>query len=348
LILKTFLYKKGGFYIDNNWCLNKRKAMTRVLGMGNALVDILIRLENDDLLKEFYLPKGSMQLVDQTFARKIQERASTKVAVKASGGSAANTIHGLAELDIGTGFIGKVGKDMLGKFFKEDLERAGIEPVLFYGKADTGIAVTLITPDSERTFTVYLGAAMEQTPEDISDKFFQNYNYFHVEGYLVQNHELIETAIKLAKKNNLTVSLDLASYNVVEENVEFLKRLIPEYVDIVFANEEEAMAFTGKEPKEALTDLAEISEIAVVKIGERGSLIKKGKKYNEVGIIDADCVDTTGAGDLYAAGFIYGLIRKLSLKECGKVGALLSGKVIENIGGKINRNTWIEIKKSFS
>lgn len=322
--------------------------MPRVLGMGNALVDILIRLENDELLREFNLPKGSMQLVDQTFARKLQERTSTKVTVRASGGSAANTIHGLAELNIGTGFIGKIGSDMLGKFFKEDMKRAGIEPVLFYGKADTGIAVTLITPDSERTFAVYLGAAMEQTPEDISIGLFQDFNYFHVEGYLVQNHELIEKAIKLAKKNNLTVSLDLASYNVVEENVEFLKRLIPEYVDIIFANEEEAKAFTGKEPGEALTELAEISGIAVVKIGERGSLIKKGKEYNEIGIIDVDSLDTTGAGDLYAAGFLYGLIKRLSLKECGKLGAFLSGKVIESIGGKINRNTWIEIKKSFS
>jgi sugar/nucleoside kinase (ribokinase family) len=322
--------------------------MPAVLGMGNALVDILIRLDNDELLREFNLPKGSMQLVDQDFARKLQERASKKVTVKASGGSAANTIHGLAELGIKTGFIGKVGNDMLGKFFKEDLERAGIKPILFYGKYDTGIAVTLITPDSERTFAVYLGAAMEQTPEDINSELFQDYGYFHVEGYLVQNHELIETATKLAKKNNLTVSLDLASYNVVEENIEFLKRLIPEYVDIVFANEEEAKAFTGKEPGEALAELAEISEIAVVKIGEKGSYVKKGKECNEIGIIDADSVDTTGAGDLYAAGFLYGLIKKLSLKESGELGALLSGKVIENIGGKINRNIWNEIKKSFS
>ena len=322
--------------------------MTKVLGMGNALVDILIRLENDELLREFNLPKGSMQLVDQTFARKLQERASTKVTVRASGGSAANTIHGLAELNIGTGFIGKVGRDMMGEFFKEDLERAGIEPILFYGKADTGIAVTLITPDSERTFAVYLGAAMEQTPEDINSGFFHGYGYFHVEGYLVQNHELIETAIKLAKNNNLTISLDLASYNVVEENIEFLKRLVPEYVDIIFANEEEAKAFTGNEPEEALNELAEISEIAVVKVGEKGSFIKTGKEYAEIGIIDANSVDTTGAGDLYAAGFLSGLIKKLSLKECGRLGAFLSGKVIENIGGKIFRDTWIEIKKSFS
>jgi sugar/nucleoside kinase (ribokinase family) len=267
--------------------------------------------------------------------------------VKASGGSAANTIHGLAELDIKTGFIGKVGDDMLGKFFKEDLKRAGIEPILFYGRSGTGVAVTLISPDSERTFAVYLGAAMEQSPEDISSELFQAYEYFHIEGYLVQNHELIETALKIAKKKNIKISLDLASYNVVEENIEFLKLIIPDYVDIIFANEEEAKAFTGKGPQEALAELAEITEIAVVKTGEKGSFIKRGEEFYMIGIIDVDSVDTTGAGDLYAAGFLYGLIRKLSLRESGDLGALLSGKVIENIGGKINRDIWDEIKKSF-
>ncbi len=321
--------------------------MPQVLGMGNALVDILIRLDNEELLKEFKLPKGSMQLVDRAFTRKLQQRASKKKTVKASGGSAANTIHGLAGLNIETGFIGKVGNDMMGKFFKEDMERAGIEPVLFYGESDTGIAVTLITPDSERTFAVYLGAAMEQTPDDISNELFRGYEYFHIEGYLVQNHRLIETALKHAKKQNVKVSLDLASYNVVEENIEFLRFLVPEYVDIIFANEEEAKAFTGKDPVEALKELAEITEIAVVKIGEKGSFIRKGMELHKIGITDANSVDTTGAGDLYASGFLYGLIRQLSLRQCGEFGALLSGKVIENIGGKINRNTWDEIRKFF-
>jgi sugar/nucleoside kinase (ribokinase family) len=321
--------------------------MPRVLGMGNALVDILIRLKNDKLLKEFNLPKGSMQLVDQDFARKLQEIASNKVMVKTSGGSAANTIHGLAELGIKTGFIGKVGNDILGKFFKEDLERAGIEPILFYGKYDTGIAVTLISPDSERTFAVYLGAAMEQKPKDLNSELFHGYDYFHIEGYLLQNHELIETALKVAKKNNIKISLDMASYNVVEENLEFLKLIIPDYVDIIFANEEEAKAFTGKEPQEALTELAEITEIAVVKTGEKGSFIRKREEFHKIGIINVDSVDTTGAGDLYASGFLYGLIKKLSLKESGELGAFLSGKVIENIGGKINRDIWNEIKRSF-
>ncbi len=320
--------------------------MAKVLGMGNALVDILIRLESDNLLDELNLPKGSMQLVDRTFAREIEDRAAGTGAKKASGGSAANTIHGLAEMGIETGYIGKIGHDELGDFFKQDLERAGIKPLLFRGKADTGRAVTLISPDSERTFAVYLGAALEQTAEDISSGLFRGYEYFHIEGYLLQNHELIETAIRIARENGLKVCLDLASYNVVEENLGFLKKLIPSYVDIIFANEEEALAFTGKEPEQALSVLSEMAEIAIVKTGDKGSLIRKGKEEFEIGIIKADCIDTTGAGDLYAAGFLYGLINKMPMQRSGEIGALLAGKVIEEVGAKISSGRWGEIRNS--
>ena len=320
--------------------------MAKVLGIGNALVDILIKLKDDTLLSSFSLPKGSMQLVDKDFARKLEKAADELDKQQASGGSAANTIHGLAQLGIKTGFIGKVGSDTLGNFFREDMEKSGINPILFHGQSDTGRAVTLISPDSERTFAVYLGAALEQTSDEINSALFEGYQYLHIEGYLVQNHELIETAIKLAKQNNLMVSLDLASYNVVEDNCDFLKACVAGYVDIIFANEEEAKAFTGKEPEEALVDLADITEVAVVKIGEKGSLIMKNNEFYKVGIVKANCIDTTGAGDLYAAGFLYGLINDLPPGESGEIGALLSGKVIENIGAKINRNTWNEIKNN--
>jgi sugar/nucleoside kinase (ribokinase family) len=320
--------------------------MAKVLGMGNALVDVLIRLESDNLLDELNLPKGSMQLVDRTFARELEDRAAGIGVKRAAGGSAANTIHGLAELGIETGYIGKIGNDKLGEFFKEDLQRAGIRPLLFRGQADTGRAVTLISPDSERTFAVYLGAALEQTAEDISNELFSGYEYFHIEGYLLQNHDLIEAAIRFAREQGLKVSLDLASYNVVEENLDFLKRLIPAFVDLIFANEEEALAFTGKEPVQALAVLSEMTEIAVVKKGDRGSLIRKGKEEFEIGIIRTDCIDTTGAGDLYASGFIYGLINKMPLQRCGEIGALLAGKVIEEVGAKIGRGKWREIRNS--
>lgn len=204
--------------------------------------------------------------------------------------------------------------------------------------------MALVSPDSERTFAVNLGAAIEMTAEDITTSLFEGYNYFHIEGYLVQNHSLIEKALKVAKASGLKVSLDLASYNVVESNLDFLQRMVKEYVDIVFANEEEAKAFTQKLPEEALDLLAEIAEIAVVKIGAKGSLIKKGNDKYCVGVVKANAIDTTGAGDLYASGFLYGLSKNLPLDTCGRIGAVLSGKVIEVMGPKMDEETWKMLK----
>ncbi|PKP10909.1 MAG: adenosine kinase [Bacteroidetes bacterium HGW-Bacteroidetes-4] len=319
--------------------------MDKILGMGNALVDVMTKLNNDSTLTELNLPKGSMQLVDANFSKQVIESTHHLNQVMTSGGSAANTIHGLARLGIESGFVGKVGADPLGVFFKEDLEEAGIEPFLLLSETPTGKAVALVSPDSERTFATYLGAAVELCASDINPGIFEGYQYFHIEGYLVQNHELIETAVKIAKEKGLKVSLDLASYNVVEENKDFLHRIVRDFVDIIFANEEEARAFTGKNPEESLNELAKLCEYAVVKIGKQGSLIKHGTDEARVGIIGIDAFDTTGAGDLYAAGFLYGMVLNLSLSKCGKMGALLSGKVIENLGAKISEKGWAFIKE---
>lgn len=316
--------------------------------MGNALVDIMTRLENDELLNSFSLPKGSMQLVDLHFVEELEESTKLLKKQQTSGGSAANTIHGLANLGVNTGFIGKVGKDDLGEFFKSDMTHSGIQPLLFESNSPTGRAMALVSPDSERTFATYLGAAVEISAGDLSTDLFNGYDYFHVEGYLVQDHNLIEMSLKLAKEVGLTVSLDLASYNVVEANLDFLNRIVKDYVDIVFANEEEAKAFTGRSPEQALDELAKITDIAVVKIGSKGSLIKKGEKIVKTGVITAQSLDTTGAGDLYASGFLYGLIHDLSIDKCGQVGALLAGKVIEIIGAKIPEKTWKDIRKQIN
>jgi sugar/nucleoside kinase (ribokinase family) len=316
----------------------------KIFGIGNALVDIMTSLESDSLLETLNLPKGSMQIVnDKTIAKALEQTKGLKQSL-ASGGSAANTINGLANLGMETAFVGKVGNDELGNFFRSDMQKAGISPQLLLGKASTGTALALVSPDSERTFAVNLGAAIEMTAEDITTSLFEGYNYFHIEGYLVQNHSLIEKALKVAKASGLKVSLDLASYNVVESNLDFLQRMVKEYVDIVFANEEEAKAFTLKLPEEALDMLAEIAEIAVVKIGAKGSLIKKGNDKYSVGVVKANAIDTTGAGDLYASGFLYGLSKNLPLDTCGRIGAVLSGKVIEVMGPKMDEETWKMLK----
>jgi len=318
--------------------------MAKVLGMGNALVDIMTKLESEKTLDLFGLPKGSMQLVDLKESDKVNNGTEGFEKTTASGGSAANTIHGLAKLDVETGFIGKVGKDEFGLFFQSDMEKSHITPILFTSTTATGKAMALVTPDSERTFATYLGAAVELSPDDITPGQFDGYDYFHIEGYLVQNHNLILKAVKLAKEKGLTVTLDMASYNVVENNLDFLKGILEKYVDIVFANEEEAKAFTGKEPEESLNDFSELCNISVVKIGKKGSLVKKDGKTYKINPITANSIDTTGAGDSYAAGFIYGLIKGYPLDKCGAAGSILAAKTIEVIGPKMNDKKWKEVK----
>jgi len=317
--------------------------MAKILGMGNALVDMLIQIDKDDFLTKNNLPKGGMQLVDWDTANKVLINSKGFERSQASGGSAANTIHGLAKLGVETGFIGKVGKDEIGEFFKNDLLEAGVQPKLAESETKSGVAVALISPDSERTFATYLGAAVEISADDLKEQMFDGYDYFHIEGYLVQNYALIERAVQLAKQAGLKVSLDLASFNVVEENLEFLQRIVEDYVDILFANEEEAKAFTGKEPEEALHKIAEQVEYAIVKIGSKGSLVKHQGKVFSAGVIDAKSMDTTGAGDLFASGFLYSLQKGLDLEEAARIGSITAGNVIEVIGAKMTDDRWKRI-----
>lgn len=316
----------------------------KVLGLGNALVDALITLPDDETLKKFELPKGSMQLVDASVSKQLQQEVSGFSSEIQSGGSAANTIHGLAKLGIDTSFIGKIGNDDNGKLYVNDMVQANIHTQFSVSEnTPTGVAAALITPDAERTFATFLGAAVELNDTDLNPEQFKGFTYFYIEGYLVQNHALIEKAVQLAKQAGCKIVLDLASYNVVESNPDFLKKLVNQYVDILFANEEEAKAFTGKDPVDALHDIAEQVEIAIVKIGKEGSLIKQNGQVSKIGIIKVKSVDSTGAGDSYAAGFLYGLIKKLPISKCGEIAALISGNVIEQIGARLPQATWDKI-----
>jgi sugar/nucleoside kinase (ribokinase family) len=320
--------------------------MKKVLGIGNALVDVIIFLNNDEVLNQYALPPGSMQLVDDATANKVEEATQDCRKHMASGGSAANTIHGLAGLGVPSGFIGTVGNDPLGDFFQEDLIRAGIKPWLCHSSSGTGSSRALVSPGGERTFATFLGAAVELSAALLDPKAFEEYDHLHLEGYLVLNRQLVEKALDYARQFRMTVSLDLASYNVVEANLDFLNRIVRDHVDVVFANEEEARAFTGQtDPEKALSLLSGLCETAIVKIGEKGSLISHLGKTYSAGVIPVNCIDTTGAGDLYAAGYLYGMVHQLSPAECGKAGALLSGKVIEAAGAKISEASWVEIGK---
>jgi sugar/nucleoside kinase (ribokinase family) len=315
----------------------KRKS---VLGIGNALIDVLISITDDTVLQKFGLPKGSMTLVDAILSAEIKKETKNNTRNIQTGGSAANTIHGIAKLGGQCGYIGKISDDEFGNFYLEDFKKNQINTHFYFSETGTGHATGLISPDSERTFGTYLGAAMELTAEEMTHEIFQGYGILHIEGYLVQNHALIETAMQIAKENGLLVSIDMASFNIVAANLDFLHDIIRKYVDIVFANEDEAQALTGRNPEESLTEIAGMCKIAVVKLGANGSLIQSGNRVIRINAISAKSIDTTGAGDIYASGFLYALSENLDLEVAGKIGSLLAGNVVEVMGAKIPEETW--------
>ncbi len=317
--------------------------MKKVLGMGNALTDILFKIENDEILQELDLLKGGMQLIQNGQSEMIKSHFDSSSAIMATGGSASNTINAVAKLGLKTGFIGKVGDDEIGRFFSAHSLENGVTPYMQLSETPSGHCTVLVSPDSERTLCTFLGAASELYAEDLTPEVFNGYDYFHIEGYLVQNHDLIRTALKMAKEAGLTTSIDLASFTVVQDNLEFLHEITEKYVDITFANEEEAQGFTGKEPLEAVAEIAKICKIAVVKIGKDGSYIQSGDELHVIEPHPVASIDTTGAGDFYAAGFLYGLAKGYGLDICGQIGSLVSSKVVEVIGTQMSDKTWKEI-----
>ena len=296
--------------------------MKRVIGIGNALTDMLVNLESDSVLGRFKLAKGSMSLVDTKLQTEISKSVAGLPYSLSLGGSAGNTIRAMAKLGCQVGFIGKVGQDTTGDFFVQALENLGVEPVIFRGSKRSGKCVSLISPDGERTMVTYLGAALELTAAEIDPAIFDGYDCLYIEGYIVQDHDLIRKAARTAKECGLKVA-------------------------IVFANEDEAKTFACEaEPLNALQCISEMCELAVVKIGIKGAMIKHGDEVVHVGILAAaKRVDTTGAGDFYAAGFLAGLCENLSLRQCGTIGAITAGKVIEVVGTTFGEEAWEDISR---
>ena len=317
--------------------------MKKILGIGNALVDILVQLPNDEPLHKLELPKGSMQLIDQTTMKRISDATSLLEKYVATGGSASNTSVALARLGCNVGFIGKVGHDELGSFYSDDLTNNNVTPHLLKSDLPSGRCNVLISTDTERTMATYLGAAVTLNADDLNIETFRQYDILHIEGYLVQNYNLITRAGQLAKEAGLMVSIDLASYNIVAENIDFLKDFVAKYVDIVFANEEEATAFTKLSAEQAVHTIAQQASLAIVKVGSKGSYIKHDDTLLHIPAEKVKPIDTTGAGDVYAAGFLYGYANNLPLKRCAEIGTLCAAQVIEEIGAKITPERWQKI-----
>ncbi len=199
--------------------------------------------------------------------------------------------------------------------------------------------------NAERTFAVYLGAALDLVPEDLKPEYFEGHDYFHIEGYLVQNQALIRRAVELAHEAGCIISLDMASYNVVESNNAFLHDIVDRYVDIVFANETEGRAFTKlSTAEEILNEMSSHCKTAILKVGKDGSWVKSGSEEHYIEAWPANTIDATGAGDTYAAGFLYAHSLGMPLRVCGEVGSIIAAKVVEVIGTKIDIPRWRDAK----
>ena len=318
--------------------------MKKILGIGSTLVDILSQVPNEEVLNELNLPKGSMTYVNINDAVSIGERLAQQYgSQRAAGDSAANTMSGLARLGAKSGFLTMMGNDEMGQFFTDEMTRTGVEMLALKSDTPTGRVIAMVTPDGERTFATCLGASIELSPDDIKSELFDNWDIFYIEGYLVANPDMLRKAISTAKDKGLKIAIDLASYNVVEESRDFLLELVNNYVDIVFANEQEALALTGMEPENALHYIAERCDIAVVKIGAKGAYIQRGNEIVTIPPMKADVVDTTGAGDMWASGFLAGLVKGENLQKCGMMGAIVAKNIIEVMGAKMDDERWDNI-----
>ena len=318
--------------------------MKRILGIGNALVDVLTKVDNEQILSELHLPKGSMQLLSTEAYAEVTRRMQALPTKLTTGGSACNTLLALSHLDAPTGMIGKIGDDENGRFFASYFAQRGISTRLLHDSRPTGVASTFITPDGQRTFGTYLGAAARLTADELQQAWFEGYDYFYIEGYLVQNHDLVLRAIELAHAAGCEVCLDLASYNIVEADLDFFRALMPS-IDIVFANEQEAQALTGLEARAALDALAATCHIAVVKIGKHGVWACHGTEVAHCQARDVPVVvDTTAAGDYFAAGFMHALAAGEPLATCIARGSLLAGHIIEVVGTELPDATWKQLR----
>jgi len=314
------------------------------LGLGNALVDVLLRLKDDGPLADIGMVKGAMDMIDENQMRVIQKTQSHLERSQAPGGSVCNTMRTMAKLGLPTGFIGKIGTDSLGEYYEKALIDAGVTP--YFSKADgiSGCCTVLISPDGERTMGTFLGPAPTLSPGDIKEDVIAKYKYVYIEGYLLVNEPLVRNTMEKAKRNGVKIALDLSNFNIVNAFRGFLEDIIPSYVNILFSNESEAKAFTGLEPLDAIKQISQMVDISLVTLGKEGSMISANGEIIKVAAEGGKPVDTTGAGDNFAAGFLYGQSVGATLEQSARIGSMLAGYVIDVIGAQIPDHQWKQIK----
>ncbi|MBE6374654.1 MAG: adenosine kinase [Lentisphaerae bacterium] len=325
----------------------------KVLGLGSPILDLLVQVDDSFLASRVAGEKGGMGMLDAEEQKKLIDSFPAGKLKKAIGGSAFNTISALTSLGMTTSFLGKVGQDADGDFYRNAYAAAGgdISRFRFSSSEPTATCVSLITPDSERTMRSHLGASSTLTPDEITAADFDGITHLHAEGYMLFLPGVLDKTMQLAKEAGCTVSFDFSSFEVVRIFRKEIEALMDKYVDIIFANEDEAREFCGAdhfEPEKAAEQLGSVCSTAAVKLGKKGSLLKQGGEVCRIAPKIVNAVDTTGAGDLWQAGFLYGWLNGLGLQRAGELGAILGAEIVQVIGAEIPTNRWDSIKAQFN
>lgn len=309
-----------------------------VYAIGNALVDFLLFVD-DDYLASHDIAKGVMTLCAEPAAERLASDVSENV-IMCSGGSAANTVVGLV-IAGGTGcYGGKVGRDRLGDFYRRDLNDLGIEFFGARGELPTGSCASLITPDGERSMLTHLGASTSLGRTDISEEAVSGSSFIYIEGYLWDSDSAREAslwAMELARKHGVKIAFSCSDPFLVDRFRDDFRKVTAEYVDLLFCNDQEAMMLTQvDEVAQAAQEIGQVIEHVCVTLGARGALVvNQGAMRQTAALPVIRAVDTTGAGDLYAAGVLRGLTLDLDLVSSSLLGARLAGAVIENVGARL-------------
>lgn len=316
-----------------------------IAGVGSPVVDQVARVP-EAFLATVGGEKGGMELVDAEVLERLLG-ALPQPPVRTPGGSAGNTAFALARLGMASRFLGLIGNDAPGHYYRDMFARIGGDADFFRIRAGlpTAQCLSLVTPDGERTMRTHLGAAASLSAADITPDDFKGCGHAHIEGYLLFNPDLMVHVLQAAKAAGCSTSVDLASFEVVAAARTELPGLLETYVDIVFANEEEAETYAGSNSRhDCLAQLAGCCDIAVIKCGADGAVLRNGQGTCRVPAVPVDrVIDTTGAGDLWAAGFLYGLLNGHDLDKCGAFGAVLGAAVVQQEGAAIPVPEWDRI-----
>ena len=309
-----------------------------VIGIGNAIVDVIAQAE-DSFLIEHALNKGAMTLIDAERAETLY--CAMEAGVEVSGGSAANSMVGMAMMGGEVGYIGKVSEDTLGKVFSHDMVSAGVgyESAPSVTGTSTARCLVFVTEDAQRTMNTYLGACIELGPEDIDEAFIASAQVTYLEGYLwdpPEAKEAFRKAQNVAKANGRRVSLSLSDPFCVKRHCEELRDFVENHVDILFANQDEILSlYETDDFDDALQHITRHCEIVALTRGAQGAVVAGRGEVHFVNTAPiARVMDTTGAGDLFAAGFLYGFTHDFDLARCGRLGALAAGEIISHFGAR--------------